>query len=88
MGEEKTMPHKLLLTERKTLTLSGVTEVLSFDENAVLLKTDLGRLSIHGKLLQLKNLSPDGGQVALEGQINAILYEQPRASGGLRRLLR
>lgn len=88
MGEEKTMPHKLLLVERKTLTLSGVTEVLSFDENAVLLKTELGRLSIHGKLLQLKNLSPEGGQVALEGQINAILYEQPRAASGLRRLLR
>lgn len=87
MGEELTMPHKLTLSERKNLTMTGVTEVVSFDETAVVLKTSLGTLTIHGQGLQLKNLSLEGGQVAVEGKMSAFVYEEPRSSGGaLRRL--
>lgn len=85
MGEEKILPHKLTLNERKALTLTGATEVVSFDENVVVLKTGLGILTVHGKQLQLKNLSLEGGQVAVDGQIAALIYEEPK-SGGLRRL--
>lgn len=87
MVEERILPHKMTLSERKSLTMTGVTEVISFDENAVALKTSLGDLTIHGQGLQLKNLSLEGGQVAVEGTIFAIIYEQSRKSGGtLRRL--
>lgn len=88
MGEENGMPHKLTLNERKALTLTGATEVVSFDENAVVVKTALGQLTVHGKDLQLKNLSLDGGQVAVDGHIAAIIYEEPKSAGGLRRLFR
>ncbi len=87
MTESLGLPHKLTLTERKTMTMTGVTEVVSFDENMVVLKTSLGLLTIHGQGLQLKNLSQEGGQVAVEGTVSAFLYEEPR-SGGLRRLWR
>ncbi len=87
MGEESSMmPHKLSLSERKTFTMTGATEVVSFDENTVVLKTNLGQLQIHGKQLQLKNLSLEGGQVAVDGHICALIYEEPRPTGGLRRL--
>lgn len=86
MAEESLLPHKLTLSERKTLTMTGATEVVSVDENAVVLKTSLGTLTIHGKQLQLKNLSLDGGQVAVDGVISALIYEEPRPAGGLRRL--
>lgn len=87
MGEERILPHKLTLVERKSMTMTGVTEVVSFDENSVVLKTELGDLVIHGQGLQLKNLSLEGGQVAVEGTIFAFIYEQSRKSGGgLRRL--
>ena len=42
--EEITMPHKLALSERKQLTMSGVSEVMSFDDTAVVLRTALGVL--------------------------------------------
>lgn len=87
MAEEKSMPHKLSLDCRKVLTMTGVTEVVSFDENAVVLKTHMGQLTVHGSQLQLKNLTLDGGQVAVEGQICALVYEEPRKSGSWRRLL-
>ncbi len=83
MTEERIrLPHKLTLNERKGLTMSGVTEVLSFDEQAVVLQTGLGTLTVHGQGLQLKNLSLDGGQVAVEGVVSALIYEEPRKTRG------
>lgn len=87
MNDEITMPHKLTLNSRKELAMTGVTEVISFDETCVVLKTSMGLLSVHGQQLQLKNLSLEGGQVAVEGRISAFLYEEPRKGGALRRLL-
>ena len=86
MAEEH-LPHKLQMNERKSLTMTGVTEVVSFDESAVVLQTSLGLLIVQGQQLQLKNLSLDGGQVAVEGNISALSYEEPR-QGGWRRLFR
>ena len=61
MAEERmALPHKLTLNERKKLTVTGVTEVVSFEENTVILKTALGTLMIQGNQLQLKTLSLEG----------------------------
>ena len=87
MGTEMQLPHSLTLKDRKVLTMTGVTEVVSFDENAVVLQTQLGKLSIHGQGLQLKTLSLDGGQVAVDGNVAALIYEEPRQGGWLRRLM-
>lgn len=88
MAEDKLqLPHKLTLNERKNLTMTGVTEVVSFDDGAVILKTSLGTLVIQGRELQLKTLSLDGGQVAVDGHIAALLYEEPRQGGGFWRRL-
>jgi sporulation protein YabP len=82
------LPHKLVLNARSSLTMTGVTEVVSFDALSVVLKTTLGTLIIAGKDLQLKQLTPEGGQVAVEGTISALHYEEPRNPGGwFRRLL-
>ena len=74
------LPHKLTLNERKNLTMTGVTEVVSFDDTSVVLRTALGTLEVQGQQLQLKTLSIDGGQVAVDGQISALFYEEPRSS--------
>ena len=78
---ETQLPHELSLKERRELTMTGVTEVVSFEEHAVVLRTALGTLIIQGRDLQLKTLSLEGGQVAVEGSISALIYEEPRASG-------
>ena len=85
--EETRLPHKLQLNERKSLTMTGVTEVVSFDENTVVLQTALGLLIVQGQQLSLQNLSLEGGQVAVEGTVSALSYEEPR-QGGWRRLFR
>ena len=79
---ETQLPHKLSLNERRALTMTGVTEVVSFEENAVVLHTSLGILVAQGRDLQLKTLSPEGGHVLVEGMFSALIYEENRAPGG------
>ena len=81
MDGQPQLPHKLTLNERRQLTMIGVTEVVSFDETAVVLQTSLGNLLIQGRDLKLKTLSLDGGQVAVDGVITAMSYEEPRQRG-------
>lgn len=76
------LPHKLTLNERQTLTVTGVSEVVSFDDTAVHLHTTQGSLFVHGKDLRLKNLSPEGGQLAISGTVTALVYEELRQKGG------
>ena len=88
MGENQmTLPHRLTLNERRQLSMTGVSEVVSFDDTAVVLRTELGTLVIQGSGLQLKTLSLEGGQVVVEGSVSALHYEENRSAGSwLRRL--
>lgn len=80
MAMEEKLPHKLQLSDREKLTMTGVTEVVSFEDTAVVLRTVLGTLLIQGQELKLRTLSLEGGQVAVDGRICALVYEEPRES--------
>jgi sporulation protein YabP len=85
--ERMDLPHKLTLNDRKQLTMTGVCEVISFDDTAVILRTTMGTLTVQGSQLQLKTLSLDGGQVAVEGTVCALQYEEERSAAGWKRRL-
>ena len=76
--------HRLELDGRESLTVSGVEEVESFDENTILLTTAQGALEIQGEGLHIEKLSLDGGDLRVEGRVNALLYEadEGRRGGG------
>ena len=82
MAEQLHFPHKLTLSQRNSLNITGVTEVVSFDDESVVLRTELGTLVVQGRDLQLKTLSTEGGQVAVEGTVAALIYEEPRQQKG------
>ena len=87
MEKQPQFPHKLTLNERSNLTMTGVEDIASFDDNAVILHTGAGTLTVQGKDLKLKTLQPDGGQVTIDGRICALSYEEPRTAGGFWRRL-
>ena len=82
---EQDRPHSLSLESRKKLTLTGITEVVSFDDCYVIMHTPLGSLTVQGQQLQLKSLTPDDGAVTVQGHIDGLSYEQPRTTGWLGR---
>lgn len=74
--------HHLILEDREHLTVSGVEEVESFDESTILLTTAQGGLEIQGEGLHIEKLSLDGGDLKVEGRVNALLYESDRGGRG------
>ena len=74
--EEKqyTKAHKLLLSNRRTGTISGVTDVISFDIAEILLETEQGMLTIKGADLHVNRLTLEKGEADLEGQIDSLAY--------------
>ena len=84
------MGHRVMLEEREQLVISGVEEVESFDESTIFLTTAQGCLEIQGEGLHIEKLSLDGGDLKVEGRVNALLYESDqggRGGGFLARLL-
>lgn len=86
MAEEKktpAMPHNLILEDRRTLTVSGVSDVDSFDEQAVVVFTDMGELTVRGTDLHINRLSVEVGELLLEGNISSLSYtDAPQKSSG------
>lgn len=85
-----TVPHNIIIEDRKNVSISGVTDVESFDEETVVLMTDLGELVIKGFGLHISKIDVVSGDLALEGEIYNIGYTDTQASGGglLSRLFR
>lgn len=74
--------HKLILDARNKLSVSGVDEVESFDETAIVMLTPLGTLVIRGENLHIEALSLDGGELKVTGEIDALSYEEDSRQGG------
>ena len=78
---ETTKPasHKLMMDGRERMTVSGVEDVISFEECGVVLKTVMGILSIDGSELRIINLNVDSKDIELAGKINGIIYQGAQA---------
>ena len=82
--------HHIILEEREQLSVSGVEEVESFDENTIVMLTNRGTLIVRGEELHIEKLSLDGGDLKVEGTIDSLSYEESRRDRGslLSRLFR
>ena len=77
MAEEKknmNFPHNCILEDRKALSVSGVTNVGSFDEETIVAVTDYGELTVKGQSLHITKLSLEIGELCIEGKIDALQY--------------
>ena len=68
--------HKLALAGRKSCSLKGIVDAISFDVSEVLLETDIGMLMVKGSDLHVKRLKLETGEVDLEGRIDSLTYSE------------
>lgn len=68
--------QNLILENRKKLSVSGVDDVLSFDDQVVIIETELGLLTIKGEDLRINKLSIDTSEVVVEGDIFSMNYSE------------
>ena len=66
--------QNLILENRNKLSISGVNDVLSFDDQIVILDTELGLLTVKGENLRINKLSIDTSEVIVEGEISSLSY--------------
>lgn len=72
--EKKNKEHKLVLVARNELMLSGVEEVIGFDEENVHVRSSEGELYVEGNEIKIGTLDTESGNVTLSGRIDAIYY--------------
>lgn len=81
--------HHVTMYDCKTVLVTGVKEVISFDELAVLLVTSCGQMTIEGEGLHISRLDLDRGEADVDGTVSGIYYSKIKEkSGGLFRRLR
>lgn len=71
-----TVNQKLILENRGRLDISGVLDVLSFDDQVVMVETELGLLTVKGENLRINKLSIDTSEVIVEGDITSLTYSE------------
>lgn len=85
MAEDKRtikLPHNLILEDRHALTVTGVSDVDSFDEQTVVVFTDMGELTVKGDQLHINRLSVETGELTMEGNISSLTYSEEQQRGG------
>ena len=83
-GRERIRAHTVHIDSRQLVSITGVKDVISFNEQEVLLLTEGGELCIAGEELHITKLNLDDGVVAPEGEIAALDYDDaPEAKGSL-----
>ena len=72
--------QNLILENRGKLSISGVLDVLSFDDQIVIIETELGLLTIKGNNLRINKLSIDTSEVIVEGDIASLVYSESKGT--------
>lgn len=94
MPEEKKAvkkPHNIIMESRRLMSISGVDDVDSFDEESVVLFTEWGMLTIEGENLHINRINVDTGEMQIEGSICSLAYSDSagkKAGGFFARLMK
>ncbi len=82
MDERKTINtgviQNIILENRGKLSISGVLDVLCFDDQVVIVETELGLLTVKGENLRINKLSIDTSEVIVEGDISSLTYSDSK----------
>lgn len=77
--------HGFSSDKREGISISGVSDVVSFDEKGVVLETLCGSMAVEGEELHITTLNIGDGRVVIEGRINGVYYfeNKPQQKRGL-----
>lgn len=75
--------HHVIMEERSKLSITGVEDVSSFDEDEIIMRTSQGDLIVRGSGLHIGKLTLDSGEVSIDGMVTELCYQEVRQAGGL-----
>lgn len=74
--------QNVIIESRNKLFISGVKQVISFDDETVILDSALGKMTVKGENIKIENFNNDSGDFSAQGTIHAVVYMASRDSGG------
>ena len=77
---DETRAHKVIIEDRARLMVSAVEDVESFDDEKVVIVTDMGTMTVIGADFRISKLNVDDGQLVIEGEIDEIQYSDTARS--------
>lgn len=77
----KSGQHRLIIDNRERTEVFGVVHVDSFDEEEVIMETELGMLAVRGENLHIRHLNLEQGEVVIEGLVLELAYAEDKVSG-------
>jgi len=80
--EKKVIRHAISLDKRESMLVTGVKDVISFDEVSVIAETEMGIIVVRGINLHVKRINLEAGELSVTGEIDSFSYESP---GGTRK---
>ena len=80
--ERRASRHKLIIENRENVTITGVVDVISFDEEQMVCDTDMGVLILRGVDLHVNNLNLDSGLLDIFGEVVSVNYEGSASAQG------
>jgi len=89
-GEEKkrsSSRHSITIDKRESINVSGVIDVISFDEESVIAETELGMIIIRGVNLHVKRINLENGELSVAGEVDGLSYENPGSAGKSKSLM-
>lgn len=79
---KKDTRHRMILEDRERMSITGVIDVLSFDEESIIAETEKGMLILRGNNMHVGKLNLDEGEVSVDGLIDTIEYNEGGISKG------
>ena len=85
--KRSTSRHSLQIDRREKVNVSGMIDVISFDEESVISETEMGIIIIRGVNLHVNKISLDSGELSVSGEIDSVTYENPSGQAKAKSLL-
>lgn len=82
-------PHNVIIENRNKVNMTGIKRVDNFDENEIILISELGELTIKGSGLHISKMDVDSGDLVIDGNIIGMIYNEASKNGSvLRRIFK
>lgn len=76
---ETVKKHSVSIDSREKISISGVEDVESFDEETIVVYTSMGTLTLKGGEFRISKLNVDNGEMIVEGEMDSITYSDEHA---------
>lgn len=77
---ESNLLQNVIMESRRKISVSGIEDVDSFNENEVIIYTNMGLIEIKGREIHMNKLSLEVGEIILEGEFDSIVYVEEGAA--------